>query len=269
MFLYELALQLGERSTDLAERARGIGVDGAGPTTFLTADQVAALRPQGAVPLPPPPPPPPPPGAGAGGAAHPTPASPRAPIGPPRRRGTRVSPALVALYLVIPLAVVAVVGFVLVGVPGRGSGRGSTRDQFDLAAMETIPVGQAGTAPASRRTSHPEITDVKRFCVAAGKLRKVDGAPLRGVTRAGPWNDAVDLYRQDWDEGAALIVTVTTGSLNESARYYLDTMGSVFTVLEQADDDDLIESVIYPLQARFPDFEEAAEAVTDAILKTC
>src|SRR5690606_16406581 len=87
MYLYELALELGERSTDLAERAAQMGFVGIGPSSTLTAEQVAALRGQGRVeqrgaltfgagnPVPPPPPPigagqfgtpPPPPGFGGG-----------------------------------------------------------------------------------------------------------------------------------------------------------------------------------------------------------
>ncbi len=44
MYLYELALELDERSADLALRAEALGVAGAGPTMRLTAEQVAALR---------------------------------------------------------------------------------------------------------------------------------------------------------------------------------------------------------------------------------
>lgn len=43
MFLYELALQLGVRSTDLVERARSLGMN-VGPSTFLAPAQVTALR---------------------------------------------------------------------------------------------------------------------------------------------------------------------------------------------------------------------------------
>lgn len=44
MYLYELALELDERSADLAARAEAMGLDGAGPATMLSAEQVAALR---------------------------------------------------------------------------------------------------------------------------------------------------------------------------------------------------------------------------------
>lgn len=44
MYLYELALELDERSADLAQRAEALGLDGAGPATSLSAEQVEALR---------------------------------------------------------------------------------------------------------------------------------------------------------------------------------------------------------------------------------
>ena len=44
MYLYELALELDERSADLAARAEVMGLDGAGPATMLTAEQAEALR---------------------------------------------------------------------------------------------------------------------------------------------------------------------------------------------------------------------------------
>ena len=50
MYLYELALELEEKSLDLAERASGLGLHGAGPSTELSKVQVAAIR--GNVPIP-------------------------------------------------------------------------------------------------------------------------------------------------------------------------------------------------------------------------
>lgn len=70
MFLYELALQLGARSTDLVERARSMGMD-VGPSSFLTPEQVSALR-HGVAP----------PGVSAP-TAPPPPAGPPAPVGAP------------------------------------------------------------------------------------------------------------------------------------------------------------------------------------------
>lgn len=86
MFLYELALQLGERSTDLVERAKAQGM-AVEPSTFLNEQQIAALR--GTAPQVPPPPPPPAAPDGWGSPAAPVP-----PAGPARTGGplSRVTP---------------------------------------------------------------------------------------------------------------------------------------------------------------------------------
>lgn len=68
MYLYELALEMGVRSPDLVERAAGLGMAGLGPSTQLSAAQVAALR--AGVPAPPPP--------AAGPPVGPSPATPGA-----------------------------------------------------------------------------------------------------------------------------------------------------------------------------------------------
>jgi hypothetical protein len=44
MYLFELAIELDERSTDLAEAAPELGLEGITPTSELTPEQVAALR---------------------------------------------------------------------------------------------------------------------------------------------------------------------------------------------------------------------------------
>lgn len=64
MFLYELALEMGVRSPDLVERAAALGLAGVGPSSELTAVQVASLR--SGVPAPPPPPSRPDPPTGPG-----------------------------------------------------------------------------------------------------------------------------------------------------------------------------------------------------------
>lgn len=50
MFLYELALELEEKSVDLAARAQQMGIPGALPNTELTKPQVLALRGEGPMP---------------------------------------------------------------------------------------------------------------------------------------------------------------------------------------------------------------------------
>ena len=79
MFLYELALQLGLRSTDLVERARGLGID-VGPSSYLTPEQVQRLA--GG-----PPGPPPSPGASVG------PGQPGMPMTPPPPGAPTAAPA--------------------------------------------------------------------------------------------------------------------------------------------------------------------------------
>src|SRR6478609_1910844 len=44
MHLYQLAMELDERSADVADKAQALGLGDIGPTTLLTGDQVATLR---------------------------------------------------------------------------------------------------------------------------------------------------------------------------------------------------------------------------------
>lgn len=267
MFLYELALQLGERSTDLAERARALGVDGAGPSTLLTADQVAALRPGGAVPPPPPggavdgtlPPPPGAPGAVGGPAlawaSGGSPATPGPTPGPgaPAGRDKVLSPAMVALYLVVPLSLVAVLGFVFLGRTNDQRDNDPSAKTYDPDSFTSLPPGVPVTSPTlPARPALPNVTDPVEFCSAFKKMTALGAALPTGDTTAGQWKRAAASYRPGWDEGAESIVRVTTGSLQESARYYVDSYRQILSTVDQAADDRPISSVLSPLRSRFP-----------------
>ena len=44
MFIYELAIELGKHSSEVAEAARAMGMADVGPASELTREQVAAVR---------------------------------------------------------------------------------------------------------------------------------------------------------------------------------------------------------------------------------
>lgn len=170
MFLYELALQLDVRSSDLVDQARALGID-AGPSTFLTPEQVQQLRtgvsPSASAVAPPlaaagllradqgapPPPPPPPPGAPSGPPTGP-------PMGPPAGPATggdkQLSPAMVVLYFAVPIVLLlGVFAFLSKGEDDGGSEVPTASGPLGIFGPDDgmTPVGDAA-----------EVTDPGMFC---------------------------------------------------------------------------------------------------------
>lgn len=254
MFLYELALQLGVRSTDLVDRARDLGLD-VGPSSFLGPEQVQRLTaaaapppptgapvtpaPPSAIPPPPPgpppagspsmgspPPPPPPPGApGAGGSlGAPTPSMwsttprPGPTVAPPVLTGgdKKLSPGFVALYLLAP--VVLLLGALVL----FSGGEGEKYEQIDTSRSNVPSPQDAEDLIESIGDDEPfevnavgDITDLDRFCAAWTKRRP----PAPDVD--SPWSEFLPaviewlpLLIEDFDEIAAS----SNGELREDAR---------------------------------------------------
>lgn len=129
MFLYELAMELDQRSADLAERAETLGLGTLGPTTEITAEQATALRAAYRRPLP---------GAPAGGApAGGAPGSWGPPTGVPAaasgpaRSGGRPPTAQLAIIGVVVLAALAGFGYMFMN-----SGPDESRQQAIKADLE-------------------------------------------------------------------------------------------------------------------------------------
>jgi hypothetical protein len=199
VYLYELALELGERSSDLADRARALGFDvGAGST--LTPEQVTALAPHrfGA------PPPPPPPGATAfatGPAAGPlemAPAGPSIapPVGPtvgvpgssfggpvvPEPTGPRpdreLSPVAILAYLLVPIVVLCGAGVFFLGSRDDGARAAATTTASSVNATvvtaaspsSTEPGGFGTPTPTTDPNPYPGVKDKTAMCQAIADL---------------------------------------------------------------------------------------------------
>jgi hypothetical protein len=195
MFLYELALDLDVRSTDLVDQARSLGMD-VGPSTFLTPEQVQHLRSgvspsvtaapplaagdlldhgRGAPPPPPPPPsaspspgpsmpPPPGPPGGPARAATPSPAGPHAPA--PNSGEKQLPPSMVALYFAVP--VLLLLG-IFAYVSSKDDGGSGSSD------ASSGPAGIFGPDDGATPVADPaEVADVEMFC---GAWADLDGRP--------------------------------------------------------------------------------------------
>lgn len=177
MFLYELALHLGVRSTDLVAYARQLGMD-VGPSSYLTPEQVQYLA--SAVAPPPAPPPPPSPSPEGTDGAGPVPPEPGPTQVPPG--GKRFSPGVAALVIAGPVArLLAAFVFFFVGEDADATDdTGSNAALVDTTTGEAEdddapsggsdivdvddPVGQIDDPPELGADSG--IVDLERFCSA-------------------------------------------------------------------------------------------------------
>lgn len=155
MFLFELAMELGERSADMADAAPGLGIEGVTPTSELTAEQVEAFRarftkaavasgPTGSPYLP----------------AHGAPAHPVAPLLPPPVDPGGGSGIGIGQIVLIALAVVGVIGlFTFMFRTGK-----SDQERREIAAAAD-PVASDGEIPTTGPDGKP-LTDEQRFNLA-------------------------------------------------------------------------------------------------------
>lgn len=143
MYLYELALELDVRSPELVERATALGLTGLGPSTELTAAQVASLR--AGVPLPPP---------GSGSVAPAAPASPSSTGGGPVSWSPATEPTT-GDPAAGPTASTTPVRSSLPPPPGRGPGVPVTPSAgpapLEASALGPPRAGGADARPPARR----------------------------------------------------------------------------------------------------------------------
>jgi len=203
VYLFELAIELGVRSADLADAAPGLGLDGVTPTSELTAEQAASLRTHFAEAQRGPDPDAP----GSDRSYQPRPAKPPAPtvpvpVAPTPRRGPSLG-QLVLVALVIA-GVLGVAAFMVVrsrsdqerreriasaepqedGVPTRGpDGKPLTeQQQLDLARLE------AARADALEQTCSAlrGLRDAERDLRDATHAEPLDQAKARTLVAADP-----------------------------------------------------------------------------------
>jgi hypothetical protein len=250
VYLFELAIELGVRSADLADAAPGLGLDGVTPTSELTSEQAEALRAhftdaqRG----------PDPDAPGSDRSYQPRPAKPPAPttpvpVAPAARRGPNLG-QMVLVALVVA-GVLGVVAFMVAksrsdqerreriaaaepqedGVPTRGpDGRPLTeQQQLDLARME------AARADALEQTCSAlrGLRDAERDLRDALHAEPLDQAKARTLAAAAPLlmrfdqviallpdqaADARSLQQGERDAIAAVQAAATPQDLEEQLR---------------------------------------------------
>jgi hypothetical protein len=297
VLLYELALELGLRSTDVVARAQALGMAQVGPSSKLTPEEVARLReaitgvPQGR-PLPPP----------GGPALGPTdrwqgttiPGA-RAAGGPPGPDGapdeTR-SPVATAVIAVVVLLVVALFGYMATHTgdgkkaqsvaAGDQDGTGASTIPDDPCAAKTsttdpvcadvdggivgAPVTSSTTLPPGYVPGVDTPKDKGKFCKGArGALdleQKMIMAPsaqeFRDVIVAGKAQWLIDA--QSMLQGAPPRIEV---QLDLYTTVYGDLMAAVTPGL---DEEGLYRAFI---QARGTDLSNAAVAINGAYAENC
>lgn len=189
MYLFELAIELGVRSADVAEAAPGLGLDGITPTSELTPDQVEALRAHFAkVPV----------GAGVDAPGsersyRPTPSKPPpaptpvpVPVAP--RREFRIGRVLLVVLLVVALAGVAALAVHLTRTESAGRGRTGATGRSEDGVPTVGPDGKPLTEQQQldlARLQAARADAVEETCAALRGLRDAEAA-LHAATRSEP-----------------------------------------------------------------------------------
>lgn len=208
MFLYELALELEEKSVDLAARAQQMGIPGALPNTELTKAQVLALRgegpmpggaeaptggpaplawgatPVGAAPTPPPPPPDPAAKRRLGKAVTSQIAADMENLRPKRRFSVRVGSSM--LVLAVGAAAVALLAYMTVNMGSLEDKKAELAASTARAEAETKAAAAENVAKAAVGGSAP--TGAKAPTAAQSEAGIADaGAYCTSAAMAGTW----------------------------------------------------------------------------------
>ena len=177
MYLFELAIELGVRSADLADAAPGLGLDGVTPTSDLTVEQVAALRShfesaqRG----------PDPDAPGSDRSYQPRPAKPPAPAVPvPVAPAPRRGPSLGQLVLVA-LVLAGVLGIVAFMV---ATSRSDQERRERIASAEPQEDGVPTRGPDGRPLTEQQQLDLARLEAARADAVEQTCSALRGLRDA-------------------------------------------------------------------------------------
>jgi len=203
--LFELAIELGERSADMAEAAPGLGLEGVTPTSELTPEQVEVFRARYAKA---------PAMAGPGGPPGGAPYQPNPAWGPPPAGGPGAAPVPsrsgrtlgLGQMVAIALAVVAVLGLFAYMVKNGGT------DQERLDEIAHTPPEDSDvptTGPDGKPLTEQQLADIKaydaatkaneqRLCAALRTLSNVDIAMGKQLQSAG----SIDELKQHVVDGS-------------------------------------------------------------------
>lgn len=231
MDLYQLAMELDERSADVAERAEALGLGSVGPTTPLTPEQVSTLRaayrkPDAPIPEGP---------VTVIGAAAPEPAERPAPQGPARHRAKTIGVVVGCL-----LALGGAVAF----FAAQASPAEERREQMaqDLADWESAPpatvapeVEAAVTFPAD------QPRDREQMCAARTTAAQHEQAapPIENVQVDFTEYRAWALDRAAWFEAMNQVIEAGPMDAVPDITRYRDVRERQFRLLAQASDPDL------------------------------
>lgn len=208
MHLYELAMELGERSADLAEAAPSLGLEGIGPTSDLTPEQVAGFRaryakaPVAAGPA-----------GSSGGSSYQMPAT----WGPPGGGGPLLPPPSppsggsgmrLGQMVMIAAAIVAVLGLFAFMIKNGGADEqrlqkiaATPPEDTDLGPKLTPKEQAFADALAEQekaRKARTEPRDLARFCDAGTSWHDFSVA-LANNFRRGDFADAQKLINNGYD----------------------------------------------------------------------
>ncbi len=161
MHLFELAIELGERSADMAEAAESLGFEGITPTSELTPEQVQAFRARYAKAAPPPP---------AGSAYQPPsswgpPPGTGAPAPAPSGSGRSLGVGQILLIVAALAGVAALFGYMM-----SNSGPDARQEQQLAASAEEHEAEIAADNAAAATSSPDDPRDLARFCSAVQSL---------------------------------------------------------------------------------------------------
>lgn len=163
MFLYELAIELGERSTDVCEKAETLGIGTLLSTSELTRDQVAAIR--AAYHRPPPGGVTPPAAPGAPPAAWGAP--PPEPSGAPGGAGTGSRAGQFAAIGLVVAVVLAGFGYMVVNAgPDEERQQAISQDLAEWNDAPAVTVDPKVAAAAAKQVPSDQPVDEAKLCAA-------------------------------------------------------------------------------------------------------
>lgn len=301
MYLYELAMELGEHSNALAERARQAGVADAGPSSSLTPAQVAILRgapqapPAGAGPAWIPAPPPPGTATAGTGPAPLPPGLPASPGGDNRQR--------LVIGAVIVAVVVAGLALFLVATPDTAARRRDLAARNAVVEAQTKIEARAYKAKVTKQLQ--ELDRLRKAEEAREAERQREREALRAANRTVPvapapqvvdaaafcqgnielagfeLRMAADALEQKWDvlaqtvaenegrwrTGADRMVAATSGQLQQDVELYRSSYLDLMEGIRTASSTTEVQQAFLDLPYR--EVFRAAGHINQAAFDTC
>ena len=233
MHLFELAIELGERSADMAEAAESLGFTGITPTSELTPEQVQAFRARFAKAPPPP---------GSGSAYQPPPswgpppgALPSAPA--PSGSGRSLGLGQIVLIVGALVGVAALFGYMV-----RNSGPDERQERQLAASAEEHEAEIAADNAASATSGPDDPRDLARFCTALqsmydfsqDQVARLDQDDLEGTRKI-----VVAGYEQ-WKQDVAVVKETGPPSFDDDLVAYEQNRRPFYEIWLSSEDLDVI-----------------------------